>query len=165
MLRTDHINCYYFQGFHLTATIMQEQQLDAPLLYLACADMEISYGSKNRALHVLCYFGAGIPYSLSLSTVDGSVPPTLVAKARFGFQQHLQNFRRARICGSDPGLVNLGRPAFGGALTDQWVAMVTCVAMFEELSSGWEAAMSVFEESLAFTLPGTLPSSILVLSC
>jgi len=34
------------------------------------------------------------------------------------------------------------------------MAMVACVALFEELSAGWKAAASVFEESLAFTLPG-----------
>ena len=133
--------------------VVQEVQDDAPLLYLACADMEMSHGSKTRALYVLCHFGAGMPYGPSPSNVDDAVPPTLILKAKVGFQQHLQNVRRGRTYIRDTASFSL-MPIFGGVLDERGVAVIACVGLFEELSLGWEAAVSVFEESLAFTLPG-----------
>jgi hypothetical protein len=103
--------------------VIQELQDDAPLLYLACTDMEMSHGSKTRALYILCHFGAGIPYTPSPSNVDDPVSRTLILKAKLGFQQHLQNVRRGRTYIRD-------------------------TASF--------SSKPVFEESLAFTLPGII---------
>lgn len=135
--------------------VIQELQDDAPLLYLACADMEMSHGSKTRALYVLCHFGAGMPYAPSPSNVDDLVSPTLILKAKLGLQQHLQNVRKGRTYIRDTTSFSSKRN-FGGVLDERGVAVIACVGLFEELSSGWEAAVSVFEESLAFTLPGIL---------
>jgi hypothetical protein len=135
--------------------VIQELQDDAPLLYLACTDMEMSHGSKTRALYILCHFGAGIPYTPSPSNVDDPVSRTLILKAKLGFQQHLQNVRRGRTYIRDTASFS-SKPVFGGVLDERGVAMIACVGLFEELSSGWEAAVSVFEESLAFTLPGII---------
>lgn len=133
--------------------IAQESQDDAPLLYLACADMEMSHGSKNRALYILCHFGGGIPYTSS-SNVEDPIPPTILLKAKLGYQQHLQNVRRGRTYVRDAASLNT-KPSFGRDLDERGVAVIACVGLFEELSSGWEAAASTFEESFAFTLPGT----------
>ncbi|KAG0609755.1 hypothetical protein M758_7G011500 [Ceratodon purpureus] len=130
-----------------------EFQDDAPFLYLACTDMEMSHGSKTRALYILCHFGAGIPYSPCPSDVDNPVSPTLILKAKLGFRQHLQNVRRGRTYIRDTASFS-SMPLFGGVLDERGVAVIACVGLFEELSSGWEAAVSVFEESFAFTLPG-----------
>jgi hypothetical protein len=51
----------------------------------------------------------------------------------------------------------------GGVLDERGVAVIACVGLFEELSSGWEAAVSVFEESLPFTLPGILSAFTFVI--
>lgn len=131
---------------------------------MSYVDMEVSYGSKNRALHILCYFGTGMLYNLSSSSVDDPVPPTLIVKARLGFQQHLQNVRKARTYVPVADFSGRGTSSYGGALDERGVAMVVCAALFEELSSGYQGAVSVFEESLAFTLPGISPIFLLVQS-
>lgn len=115
--------------------------------------MEMSYGSKNRALYILCHFGGGIPYAPSVSNVEDPISPTLILKAKVGFQQHLQNVRRGRTYIRDMASFS-SKPSFGRDLDERGLAVIACVGLFEELSSGWEAAASVFEESLAFTLPG-----------
>ncbi|XP_024385096.1 uncharacterized protein [Physcomitrium patens] len=132
--------------------LQNEIQEDAPFLFLACADMEVTHGSKTRALYVLCHFGSGIPYTPSANLED-PISPTLILKAKLGFQQHLQNVRRGRTYVRDTASFG-SKPVFGGALDERGVAVIACCALFEELSSGWEAAVSIFEESLAFTLPG-----------
>lgn len=114
--------------------------------------MEMSHGSKTRALYILCHFGGGIPYT-PLSNVEDHISPTLILKAKLGFQQHLQNVRRGRTYIRDTASFS-SQPTFGRDLDERGVAVIACVGLFEELSSGWEAAASVFEESLAFTLPG-----------
>jgi hypothetical protein len=142
--------------------VIQELQDDAPLLYLACTDMEMSHGSKTRALYILCHFGAGIPYTPSPSNVDNPVSRTLILKAKLGFQQHLQNVRRGRTYIRDTASFS-SKHVLGGVLDERGVAVIACVGLFEELSSGWEAAVSVFEESLPFTLPGILSAFTFVI--
>jgi hypothetical protein len=115
--------------------------------------MEVSHGCTSRALHILCFFGSGLPYSSVPTT--GGVPPTLIVNARLGFQKHLQNVRRTHTYVQDMESSYVqDRFRHGRNLDECGMAMVACVALFEELSAGWKAAASVFEESLAFTLPG-----------
>lgn len=133
--------------------LSKEARVGTPLLYLAYADMEVSHGCTSRALHILCFFGSGLPYSSVPTT--GDVPPTLIVNARLGFQKHLQNVRRTHTYVQDMESSYVqDRFQHGRNLDECGMAMVACVALFEELSAGWKAAASVFEESLAFTLPG-----------
>ncbi|BBN07353.1 hypothetical protein Mp_4g03110 [Marchantia polymorpha subsp. ruderalis] len=126
----------------------KEVQQDAPILYLAYADLELARsscgadtGAEQRALCILCSLGSGSEYSPQ-SFADG-IPATQLLKSHRGFREQLQRVRT-----SDRG-----------NLSEKGAALITCAALFEQLTSGWEAAASIFEEGLAMTLPGNRQQS------
>ncbi|CAM6088353.1 unnamed protein product [Calypogeia fissa] len=123
---------------------------DAPILYLAYAEMELAQVSQEpqatspeqRALYILCGLGSGSAY-VPQSGRD-SLPMTTLLKGHKGFREHLQ---RVRI--SDRR-----------NLTERGAALIACAAMFEQLTNGWEAGTAVFEEGLAMCLPETRQQSL-----
>ncbi|KAL3687491.1 hypothetical protein R1sor_013800 [Riccia sorocarpa] len=125
----------------------KDVQQDAPVLYLAYAELELARSScdncaEQRALHILCSLGSGSGFSPQLYS-DG-IPATLLLKAQRGFREQMQRVR-----------VN-----DRGNLSARGAAMITCAALCELLTTGWEAAASVFEEGLAMTLPGKRQESL-----
>lgn len=125
-----------------------EAKLDAPILYLAYADVEwtqleaeegpesVPVDGSQRLLRVLCFAGAGGTFS----PVGGSsaVSSSLLLRAQKGFAEQMQRVRQS---------------CHGADLTERGAAIISCAAMFELVRSGWKAAASVFEEGLAMTLP------------
>lgn len=128
------------------SSLPEETQEYAPILYLAYADVELSQLSKARdsevvlvqqkVLHILSCLGCQAPYTCI--GVDSLLSSIQILKAKCGFREQLQNLRKGRIQGD---------------ISDKSTALIACAALFELLVDGFEAAGSVFEESLAMSLP------------
>ncbi|KAL2629502.1 hypothetical protein R1flu_014188 [Riccia fluitans] len=123
----------------------KDVQQDAPILYLAYAELELARTScdacaEQRALHILYCLGTGSEFSPS----DEGIPAIQLLRAQRGFREQLH-----RVSANDRG-----------NLSTRGAALITCAALFELLTTGWEAAASVFEEGLAMTLPGKRQESL-----
>ncbi|PWA64045.1 hypothetical protein CTI12_AA173800 [Artemisia annua] len=114
---------------------------NASLLFLWYAEVELadtsSGGSESsaRALHILSCLGCGIKYSPFKSG-----PSSLqLLRARQGFKEQVRiiqaTWRR-------------------GTIDDNSIASICCAALFEEMTTGWEAGIEVLNEALSTVLPG-----------
>ncbi|KAL8246022.1 hypothetical protein R6Q59_007238 [Mikania micrantha] len=110
---------------------------NASLLFFWYADVEFSCCSSDslpRALHILCCLGCGIKYSPFKSQ-----PSSLqLLRARQGFKEQIRMIQAMWI---------------RGTVDDNSIASVCCAALFEELTTGWEAAMEVLSQALSTVLP------------
>ncbi|GJV96877.1 protein NRDE2 [Tanacetum coccineum] len=113
---------------------------NASLLFLWYAEVELadtsSGGSESspRALHILSCLGCGIKYSPFKSG-----PSSLqLLRARQGFKEQVRiiqaTWRR-------------------GTIDDNSIASICCAALFEEMTTGWEAGIEVLNEALSMVLP------------
>lgn len=114
-----------------------------PLLYFWYAEMELAActsGSNSepavlRATHILSCLGSGVKYS----SFKGQPPSTQLLRAHQGFKEQIKNLRSAWACGD---------------IRDQSIALICSAALFEELTTGWGAGLTVFEEAFTMALPG-----------
>lgn len=91
--------------------------------------------SLPSALHILCCLGCGIKYSPFKSQ-----PSSLqLLKARQGFKERLRMIQATWI---------------RGIIDDNSVASICSAALFEELTTGWEAGVEVLHQALSTVLPG-----------
>lgn len=126
--------------FYLYVT-KQEQQSNAPLLYLWYAELERANTpsddneSSFRAIHILSCFGSNViyvPFKRQPSSLQ-------LLKAHQGFQERIKIVQSAWV---------------RGVIDEQSIAVVCASALFEELTSGWAAAIEVLDRVLKMVLPG-----------
>ncbi|KAK9049380.1 hypothetical protein SSX86_031651 [Deinandra increscens subsp. villosa] len=118
----------------------QDAKSNASLLFFWYAEVELTSSSSEslpRALHILCCLGCGLKYSPFKSQ-----PSSLqFLRARQGFKEQLRMIQATWI---------------RGTIDDNSVASVCSAALFEELTTGWEAAIEVLNKALSTVLPGDL---------
>ncbi|KAI3796903.1 hypothetical protein L1987_39590 [Smallanthus sonchifolius] len=109
----------------------------ASLLFFWYAEMELTSNSSEslpRALHILCCLGCGIKYSPFKSQ-----PSSLqLLRARQGFKEQVRMIQATWV---------------RGTIDDNSVSSVCSAALFEELTTGWEAAIDVLNQTLSTVLP------------
>ncbi|XP_076894745.1 uncharacterized protein LOC143547132 [Bidens hawaiensis] len=109
----------------------------ASLLFCWYAEVELTNNSSEslpRALHILCCLGCGVKYTLFKSQ-----PSSLqLLRARQGFKEQVRMIQATWMRGS---------------IDDNSVASVCSAALFEELTTGWEAAVEVINQALSTVLP------------
>ncbi|KAJ6340463.1 hypothetical protein OIU77_008259 [Salix suchowensis] len=113
---------------------------NAPLLYFWYAETELANGSGNnqespsRALHILSCLGNGVAYK-----PFESKPSSLqLLRAHQGFKDRLNIVRSAWV---------------RGVVDDQSLALTCSAALFEELTTGWAAGITVLDEAFTMVLP------------
>nr|XP_043632283.1 nuclear exosome regulator NRDE2 [Erigeron canadensis] len=113
---------------------------NASLLYLWYAEAELTDKSSKsseslpRALHILCCLGCGLKYSPFKSQ-----PSNLqLLRARQGFREQIRMIQATWI---------------RGTIDDNSVASICSAALFEELTTGMEAAVEVLNQALSTVLP------------
>lgn len=94
-------------------------------------DREPSY----RAIHVLSCLGNGTKYNPFKSQASS----LQVLRAHQGFKERLRTVRSSWV---------------RGMINDHSVALVCSAALFEELTTGWEAGIEVLDQAFATVLPG-----------
>lgn len=118
----------------------QDAKSKASLLFFWYAEVELTSNSPEsipRALHILCCLGCGIKYSPFKSQ-----PSSLqLLRARQGFKEQVRMIQATWI---------------RGIIDDNAVASVCSAALFEEFTTGWEAAIEVLNQALSTVLPGDL---------
>ncbi|XP_057446756.1 uncharacterized protein LOC130738675 isoform X2 [Lotus japonicus] len=117
-----------------------ELQSSAPLLYFWYAEMELENNSGGdrepsyRAIHVLSCLGNGTKYNPFKSQASS----LQVLRAHQGFKERLRTVRSSWV---------------RGMINDHSVALVCSAALFEELTTGWEAGIEVLDQAFAAVLP------------
>ncbi|KAJ6411179.1 hypothetical protein OIU84_007857 [Salix udensis] len=113
---------------------------NAPLLYFWYAETELANSSGNnqespsRALHILSCLGNGVAYK-----PFESKPSSLqLLRAHQGFKDRLNIVRSAWV---------------RGVVDDQSLALTCSAALFEELTNGWAAGITVLDEAFTMVLP------------
>ncbi|XP_015966836.1 uncharacterized protein LOC107490577 isoform X1 [Arachis duranensis] len=119
-----------------------ERQSNAPLLYFWYAEMELANKSDNdresshRAIYILSCLGSDTKYSPFKSQATSLHQ----LRARQGFKEKLRTVRSSWV---------------RGIINDQSVALICSAALFEELTSGWDAGIDVMDQAFAVVLPET----------
>lgn len=115
-------------------------QTKASILYLWYAEVELAHGSLNsaesasRAAHILSCFGSGAKYSPYRCQ-----PSSLQQlRARQGFKEQIRTLRSAWA---------------HGIIDDHSTALICSAALFEDLTSGWSAAIEIFDQAFTMVLP------------
>lgn len=117
-----------------------ELQSSAPLLYFWYAEAELANNSVNdceasyRAMHILSCLGSGTKYS----PYKGQPSSLQLLRARQGFKEKTITVRSSWV---------------RGIINDQSVALICSAALLEELTSGWDAVVEVFDQAFAMVLP------------
>lgn len=95
--------------------------------------------SSNRAIHILSCLGSGTKYSPFKSQASS----LQLLRAHQGFKEKLRTVRSSWI---------------RGIINDQSVALICSAALFEELTTGWDAGVEVLDQAFAMVLPGYVSS-------
>ncbi|TKY44864.1 NRDE protein [Spatholobus suberectus] len=117
-----------------------ELQSSAPLLYFWYAEVELAnntaddHESSCRAIHILSCLGSGTKYNPFKSQASS----VLLLRARQGFKEKLRTVWSSWV----RGIVN-----------DQSVALICSAALFEELTTGWDAGIEVLNQAFSMVLP------------
>ncbi|KAK4280619.1 hypothetical protein QN277_012222 [Acacia crassicarpa] len=115
-----------------------ERQSSAPLLYFWYAEAELANAddceSSYRAMHILSCLGSGTKYS----PYKGQPSSLQLLRARQGFKEKTRTVRSSWV---------------RGIINDQSVALICSAALLEELTSGWDAVVEVFDQAFAMVLP------------
>ncbi|XP_019430339.1 PREDICTED: protein NRDE2 homolog isoform X1 [Lupinus angustifolius] len=117
-----------------------ELQSNAPLLYFWYAEMELANNSydnresSHRAIHILSCLGSGTKYSPFQSQASS----LQLLRAHQGFKEKMRTVRSSWI---------------RGIINDQSVSLICSAALFEELTTGWDAGIEVLDQAFATVLP------------
>ncbi|XP_029129968.1 protein NRDE2 homolog isoform X2 [Cajanus cajan] len=118
-----------------------ELQSSAPLLYFWYAEVEIANNSSDdresssRAIHILSCLGSGTKYNPFKSQASS----LLLLRAHQGFKEKLRTVWSSWV---------------RGIINDQSVALICSAALFEELTTGWDAGIEVLNQAFTMVLPG-----------
>ncbi|XP_071702541.1 uncharacterized protein [Rutidosis leptorrhynchoides] len=128
---------YARKAFDMALLSIEGQPWDAKsngsVLFLWYAEVELNE-SLPRALHILCCLGCGIKYS-PFKSQPSSVQ---LLRARQGFKERVRMIQGTWI---------------RGTVDDNSVASVCCAALFEELTTGWEAGVEILNQAFSTFLP------------
>ncbi|XP_020231564.1 protein NRDE2 homolog isoform X1 [Cajanus cajan] len=117
-----------------------ELQSSAPLLYFWYAEVEIANNSSDdresssRAIHILSCLGSGTKYNPFKSQASS----LLLLRAHQGFKEKLRTVWSSWV---------------RGIINDQSVALICSAALFEELTTGWDAGIEVLNQAFTMVLP------------
>ncbi|KAK7314710.1 hypothetical protein VNO77_33237 [Canavalia gladiata] len=117
-----------------------ELQSSAPLLYFWYAEVELVNKSDDdreslyRAIHILSCLGSGTKYSPFKSQASS----LQLLRAHQGFKEKLRTVRSSWV---------------HGIINDQSVALICSAALFEELTTGWDAGIDVLDQAFSMVLP------------
>lgn len=117
-----------------------ELQSSAPLLYFWYAEVELANNSaddresSSRAIHILSCLGSGTKYNPFKSQASN----LLLLRAHQGFKEKLRTVWSSWV---------------RGIIDDQSVALICSAALFEELTTGWDAAIEVLNKAFSMVLP------------
>ncbi|XP_061356034.1 uncharacterized protein LOC133300491 isoform X2 [Gastrolobium bilobum] len=117
-----------------------ELQSSAPLLYFWYAEVELANHTDNdcessyRAIHILSCLGSRTKYSPFKSQASSMQ----LLRAHQGFKEKLRTVRSSWV---------------HGIINDQSVALICSTALFEELTTGWDAGIEVLDQAFAMVLP------------
>ena len=123
--------------------IKQDLQLNAPLIYFWYAETELSNSSGNsseslkRAIHILSCLGSGVSYN-PFKCQPSSLQ---LLRAHQGFKERIRMLRTTWA---------------RGIINDSSTALICSAALFEELTTGWVAAVEVLDHAFSMVLPGHL---------
>ncbi|XP_077230808.1 uncharacterized protein LOC143863910 [Tasmannia lanceolata] len=117
-------------------------QENAPLLYFWYSEMELNTytsgcnteSSPLRAIYILSCLGMGVKYS----PFKCQASSLQLLRARQGFKEQIKNLRIVWARGD---------------VRDWSIALICSAALFEDLTSGWGAGSTVFEEAFSMVLP------------
>ncbi|CAM8981084.1 unnamed protein product [Rhodiola kirilowii] len=136
----DHARRVFDMALSSVEVLPTELKCNAPLLYFWYASMELSnYNDGNpesslRAMHILSCLGSGIAYSPFKSPT--SAPQLL--RARQGFKDHIRNLRSTWA---------------RGIIHDSSVAFISSAALFEEVTTGGDDAIEIFNHAFSTVFP------------
>lgn len=124
--------------------LKQDQKSNAPLLYFWYAELELAkdphngHDSVNRAVHILSCLGSGDSYS-PFKCQPSSLQ---LLRAHQGFKEKIRAVRSTWL---------------HGVIDDSSVALISSAALFEELTTGYNAGLEVLDQAFNMVLPGYLP--------
>ncbi|XP_027358649.1 protein NRDE2 homolog isoform X2 [Abrus precatorius] len=117
-----------------------ELRSSAPLLYFWYAEVELAHTSDNdcessyRAIHILSCLGSGTKYNPFKSQASS----LQLLRAHQGFKEKLRTVWSSWV---------------RGIINDQSVALICSAALFEELTTGWDAGIEVLDQAFSMVLP------------
>ncbi|RDY01351.1 Protein NRDE2-like protein, partial [Mucuna pruriens] len=116
-----------------------ELQSSAPLLYFWYAEVELANNSADdressgRAIHILSCLGSGTKYNPFKSQASS----VLLLRAHQGFKEKLRTVWSSWV---------------RGIINDQSLALICSAALFEELTTGWDAGIEVLNQAFSMML-------------
>ncbi|KAH7307034.1 hypothetical protein KP509_22G043300 [Ceratopteris richardii] len=133
------------------ASLPMDRQSYGPLVYERYVEMELQSMPKaaqkeaifQKVLYILSCLGSSCSYTPFRG--DRAVTAIDLLKARRGFKEQIQSFRKER---KQP------------ESSDSFKSLVVCASILELLTDGLDAAVSVFKESFSLCLPGKQQQSM-----
>ncbi|KAH1152400.1 hypothetical protein AAZX31_16G195400 [Glycine max] len=136
----DHARKVFDMALLSVEELPVELQSNAPLLYFWYAEVELANNSANdresssRAIHILSCLGSGTKYNPFKSQASS----LLLLRAHQGFKEKLRTVWSSWV---------------RGIINDQSVALICSAALFEELTTGWDAGIEVLNQAFSMVLP------------
>ncbi|XP_014514785.1 protein NRDE2 homolog isoform X2 [Vigna radiata var. radiata] len=136
----DHARKVFDMALLSVEALPGELQSNSPLLYFWYAEVEVANntadGSESscRAIHILSCLGSGTKYSPFKSQASG----VQLLRAHQGFKEKLRTVWSSWV---------------RGIINDQSVALICSAALFEELTTGWDAGIEVLNQAFSMVLP------------
>ncbi|XP_050218221.1 uncharacterized protein LOC126668990 isoform X2 [Mercurialis annua] len=135
-----HARRIFDMALSLIEALPPHLQSNAPLLYFWYAEVELAsvcgdtQESFSRALHILSCLGSGAKYS-PFETKPSSLQ---MLRAHQGFKERMKTVQSTWL---------------HGVVNDQSTALVCSAALFEELTTGFDAGVKVLDEAFKMVLP------------
>ncbi|XP_047151586.1 nuclear exosome regulator NRDE2 isoform X2 [Vigna umbellata] len=136
----DHARKVFDMALLSVEALPGELQSNSPLLYFWYAEVEVAnntaHGSESscRAIHILSCLGSGTKYIPFKSQASG----VQLLRAHQGFKEKLRTVWSSWV---------------RGIINDQSVALICSAALFEELTTGWDAGIGVLNQAFSMVLP------------
>lgn len=136
----DHARRVFDMALSSIESLPADLQLNAPLIYFWYAETELSNSSGNsseslkRAIHILSCLGSGVSYN-PFKCQPSSLQ---LLRAHQGFKERIRMLRTTWA---------------RGIINDSSTALICSAALFEELTTGWVAAVEVLDRAFSMVLP------------
>lgn len=136
----DHARRVFDMALSSIESLPADLQLNAPLIYFWYAETELSNSSGNsseslkRAIHILSCLGSGVSYN-PFKCQPSSLQ---LLRAHQGFKERIRMLRTTWA---------------RGIINDSSTALICSAALFEELTTGWVAAVEVLDHAFSMVLP------------
>ncbi|KAL0535513.1 hypothetical protein IC582_029844 [Cucumis melo] len=136
----DHARKVFDMALASVESLPVDQKSNAPLLYFWYAELELvndhnnGHDSSNRAVHILSCLGSGTTYS-PFKCQPSSLQ---LLRAHQGFKDKIREVRSTWL---------------HGVIDDSSVALISSAALFEELTTGYNAGLEVLHQAFSMVLP------------